>query len=80
MARSATASPRLAAARPIAAARPKAGQVAKIRVRDEDDVAAVASVPAVRSALGHVLLAPEAEAAVPAPARLHVNAGPVVEH
>ena len=55
-------------------------EVAQIRVGDEHDVAAAAAVAAVRAALRHVLLAPEAEAAVAAAARLHLDAGAIVEH
>ena len=39
--------------------RPHAGEIAPPRIRDEHDVAAVAAVAAVGSALRHVLLAPE---------------------
>ena len=55
-------------------------QVAQVGVGDEDDVAALAAVAAVGPALGHVLLPPEAQAAVAAAAALHVDARAVVEH
>ena len=55
-------------------------EVAEIGVGEQHDVAAGPAVSAVRSTLGHVLLATEREAAVAAPPRLHVDAGTVVEH
>ena len=55
-------------------------EIAQIGVGNEDDVAAAAAVAAVRPALGHELLAPEAEAAVAAAARLDANADAIVEH
>jgi hypothetical protein len=60
--------------------RAEGGQVAQVRVGDEDDVAAGPAVAAVGAALRHVLLPPEREAAVAAPARLHDDARAVVEH
>ena len=60
--------------------RPKARQIAQVRLRDEHDVAAGTAVPAVRTALGHVLLAAEREPAVTAAPRLHVDACAIVEH
>ena len=56
------------------------GEVAEIGVGDEHDVAAAAAVAAVGPALRHVLLAPEAQAAVAAAARQHLDAGAIVEH
>ena len=73
------ASPRLAAAGAELRLRPEAGEVAQSRVGSEDDVAAAAAVAAVGTALRHVLLAPEAQAAVAAAARLHLDAGAIVE-
>jgi len=61
-------------------ARAKARKVAQVRGCHEHDVAAGTTVAAVGPALGHVLLAPEAERPVAAPPGLHVDAGPVVEH
>ncbi len=58
----------------------KAREVAQIRVGDEHDVAAAAAVTAVGAAFRDVLLAPEAQRAVTAAPRLHVNAGAVAEH
>src|SRR5262249_43773400 len=55
-------------------------QVAEVRVRDEDDVAAGPAVAAVRPALRHVLLAAEADRAVSPASGLHLDARPVVEH
>ena len=57
----------------------KDGQVAQARVRDEDDVAALAAVAAVGTTLGHVFLAPEAQASVAAAARRHLDGGAIVE-
>ena len=59
--------------------RAKRREIAEVRVRDCDDVAAASSVAAVRSSLRHVLLASEAQPPVAAPARLHVDASVVVE-
>ncbi len=47
---------------------PKAKQGADVRIDDQDDVAAVAAVPAVGAPLRNVLLAPEAHATVAAAA------------
>ena len=58
----------------------EAGQVAQVAVGDQDDIAAVAAVTAVGAALGHVLLAPEADAAVAAAAALDIDRGSVGEH
>jgi hypothetical protein len=55
-------------------------EISEIRVCRDDDVAAVASVAAVGTALRDVLLAPEAERAVAAAASDYLDAGPVVEH
>ena len=71
---------RLTAARLEALLRAKRGQIAQVRVRDEDDVAARPAVTAVRSALRHVLLTTEVQAAVTAAARLNVNLRSVLEH
>ena len=60
--------------------RPEARQVAQVRLGHEHHVAAGAAVPAVRTALRHVLLAAEREAAVTPPAGLHVDACTIVEH
>ena len=60
--------------------RPESGQVTQLGVGDEHDRAARAAVAAVRAALRHVLLAPEAERAVAAPAGGDVDAGTVAEH
>ena len=68
----------LAGLEPVA--RAESRQVAQVGVGDEHDVAAGAAVAAVRPALGHVLLAPEAERPVAAAPGLHVDAGAVVEH
>src|SRR5439155_23296733 len=56
------------------------GEVAKRRVGDQDDVAAVAAVAAVGTALGNELLAAEAERAVAALSGLDVNRRTVAEH
>ena len=74
-----------AAAAPAAAAldplvRAKAREVAQVGVRDEHDVATLAPVAAVGSALRHELLAPKRQRAVAAAPRLHVDASLVVEH
>src|ERR671924_363638 len=63
---------------PLLAREPR--QVAAIRVGDDHDVPAMPAVPAVRSALRDVLLAPEAERAVPAAAGPDADLGPIVEH
>ena len=55
-------------------------QVAEIARRDQGHIAAVPAVTAVRSATRHVLLAPEADAAVAAATALHVDRGAVGEH
>ena len=55
-------------------------EIAPIRIREQRHVAALAAVAPVRPALGNVLLAAEAQAAVAAATRLHVDAGAVVEH
>ncbi len=55
-------------------------EVAAVGIGDEDDVAAIAAVTAVGTALRHVLLAPEAERAVAAAAASHLDAGAIVEH
>jgi hypothetical protein len=62
------------------AAPPEAGEVAEVRVRNEDDVAAGAAVAAVGPALRDVLLTAEVQAAVTPATRLHVDARAVVEH
>ena len=72
--RAARASPR------SACLRGEEAQVAPVGIRDEHDVAALAAVTAVGAALRDVLLPAEAQAAVPAPAALHVDARAVVEH
>jgi hypothetical protein len=74
------ASARAALASLEALLRPEAREVAQVGVRDEHDVAAGAAVAAVRAALGHVLLPPEAERAVAPATRLHVDAGAIREH
>ena len=55
-------------------------EVAQIGVGDDHDVAAVAAVAAVGAALGHVRLAPEADAAGTAGACLDLDCRAVVEH
>ena len=55
------------------------GEIPQIAVGDEHDVAAVAAVAAVGTALGDVLLAPEGEAAVAASPRLDRELRPVAE-
>jgi hypothetical protein len=57
----------------------KEGEIAKIGVCHEDDVASLAAVAAVRPALGHVLLPAKADRAVAAATALDRDAGPVVE-
>jgi hypothetical protein len=57
----------------------KEGEVAQVRVRYEDDVAALAAVAAVRPALGDVFLAAKADRAVAAATALDRDAGPVVK-
>ena len=59
---------------------PERGEVAQLRIGDEDDVAAAAAVAAVRPALRDVLLPAEAQSAVAAAACLDANLGSVVEH
>jgi hypothetical protein len=54
-------------------------EIAQRGIGDHDDVAAASTVPAVGPALGDVLLAPEAQAAVTAAAGLDVDLRPVVE-
>ena len=75
----ARAAARLAAAGLELRLRAERGEVAQAGVGDEDDVAAAAAVAAVGPALGHVLLAPEAQASVAAAARQHLDAGAIVE-
>ena len=58
----------------------KTREVAQIRVGDEDDIAAAAAVTAIRAAFRDIFFPAEAQRAVAAAARLHVNAGAVVEH
>jgi hypothetical protein len=55
-------------------------KVAQIGVGQQDDVAAVSTVAAVRASLGDVFLPPEAERPVAAAAPAHLDAGAVVEH
>src|SRR6478672_9000604 len=55
-------------------------EVAQRGIREQHDVAAVAAVATVRAALGHELLAAEAETAVSALAGLDVDLGAVAEH
>ena len=80
--RAVLARPASAAAAPGREPAPRAEgrQVAQIRVRGEHDVAAAPSVTAVGSALRHVFLPAEAERAVTAAPRLHVDAGAIREH
>ena len=59
---------------------PEGGEIPKARVDRHDDVAPAAAVAAVGAALRHVLLAPEAQAAVAATTRLDVHLRAVVEH
>jgi hypothetical protein len=56
------------------------GKVAQVGIGEQQDVAAVAAVAAVRAALGNVLLAPEAERAVPAASAADLDPRPIVEH
>src|SRR5205814_374187 len=53
---------------------------AHVGVHLQHDAAALAAVAAVGPALGHVLLAPEADAPVAAASRLHVDLRLIVEH
>ena len=69
------AAPRLDAVPPL-----QHREVAERRVRNQDDIAAVAAVAAVGAAFRHVLLAAEAEPAVAALARLNVDRRAVAEH
>ena len=62
------------------AARAEPREITQVRVDHRDDVAAGTAVTAVRAPLGHVLLAPEAERAVAAAPRLHLDAGAIREH
>ena len=55
-------------------------QVAQVVVAAEHDVAAAAAVAAVRTALGHVRLAPERDGAVAPRAAAHLDLGLVGEH
>ena len=55
-------------------------EVAQVWVHRDDDVAALAPVTTVRTALRHVLLPPEAETAVASATATHFDARPVVEH
>ena len=55
-------------------------QVAQRVVAAQHDVAAAAAVAAVGPALGHVRLAAERQAAVPAASGAHFDSGPVGEH
>jgi hypothetical protein len=74
-------SPGATAGAPFAGSKPlsplELGEVAEIRIADEDDVAAGTAVAAVRAALGDVLLPAEAQRTVAAAPRLHVDAGAV---
>ena len=71
------AAPALAGAHPSDP--PKRREIAKRGVGDDEHVAAAPSVAAVRPALGHVLLAPEAERAVAAASCLDVDLRAIVE-
>ena len=71
--------PGLAAAGLDLVPRAQLGEIAQFRIGDQDDVAAVAAVAAVRSASGYVLLAPEGKAAVPTAPGQHENARVIVE-
>jgi hypothetical protein len=55
--------PILGAKRP---ALPESRQCGVVRIRDHEDVSASAAVASVRSSIGDVLLAPEADSATPA--------------
>jgi len=59
---------------------PEPREVAQVLVGRQHDVATLAAVAAVGPALRDVLLAAEAQRAVAAAPRLHVNAGAVAEH
>ena len=71
------AAPALAGAHPPDA--PERREIAERRVGHDEHVAAAPSVAAVRPALRHVLLAPEAERAVAAASRLDVDLRAIVE-
>src|SRR5581483_5189035 len=60
----ARAAPRLASPGPERALGAEGREVAELRVRDQHDVSPASAVPAVGAALGHELLAAEAEPAV----------------
>jgi hypothetical protein len=70
----------LAAARAEVAAPAQRGEVAALRVADQDDVAAASPVAAVRPAPRDVRLAAEADHAVAAAPALHVDLRSVEEH
>src|SRR5436190_10185380 len=58
----------------------EAREIPQVGVRGENDVAATAAVTAVGAALRDIFFPAEAQRAVAAAPRLHVNAGTVVEH
>jgi hypothetical protein len=64
----------------VAGLPPVPPEIAEIGVGHHDDVAAVAAVTAVRTALRNVLLAPEADGAVPAATAAGDDAGAILEH
>ena len=70
----------LTAACLVAALHTKRGQIAQIRVRDENDVASRSAVATVRATLGDVLLTTEVQAPVAATSRLDVDLSSIVEH
>ena len=74
----ATSGPAVSGLEPLLAR--EAGEVAPVRVGDDDHVAAAAPVAAVGPALRDLLLAAEAQAAVASAARLDANLGSIVEH
>ena len=59
---------------------PKAGEIAKARIDDDEHVASATAVPSVGASLRHVLLAPEAQAAVAASTRFGVDVRSIVKH
>ena len=80
LARREAAASRTAAAGLHLLVRAEAGEIAPLRIRDEDDVAAVAAVTAVRAALRHELLTAKVDGTVAAAAGDHGQAGAIVEH
>ena len=71
---------RLTAACLVAPLHAERGQIAQIRIGDQNDVASGPAVATIGAALGDVLLTTEVQAPVAAAARLDVDSSSIVEH